>query len=150
MKRNLMFEGFLLGAGITALIMSLIFMPMVERNRDFGMDMSDLYMAALDDISTLTKVCGGVCESVSDIASEYGITVTLVERVVKTYLLNSIGTIESTSSIFNSSFEPKVDVIKFDSDFVEYLKEQAGYQKTINIDETSLRGMSSTYSSNGN
>ena len=88
--------------------------------------------------------------SISDIASEYGITVSLVERVAKTYLLNSIGTIESTSSIFNSSFEPKVDVIKFDSDFVEYLKEQAGYQKTINIDETRLRDMSSTYSSNGN
>lgn len=67
--------------------------------------------------------------SISDIASEYGITVSLVERVAKSYLLNSIGTIESTSSIFNSSFDPKVDVIKFDSDFVEYLKEQAGYQK---------------------
>lgn len=59
-----MLEGFLLGAGITALIMCLIFMPMVERNRDFGMDMSDLYVAALDDISTLTKICGGVCESI--------------------------------------------------------------------------------------
>ena len=88
--------------------------------------------------------------SISDIASEYGITVSLVERVAKTYLLNSIGTIESTSAIFNSSFDPKVDVIKFDSDFVEYLKEQAGYQKTIIIDETRLRGMSSTYSSTDN
>lgn len=60
-----MFEGVLLGAGVTALIMCLIFMPMVERNKDFGMDMSDLYVAALDDISTLTKVCGGVCEGVT-------------------------------------------------------------------------------------
>ncbi|HFG1973052.1 TPA: hypothetical protein ACGF6U_002622 [Vibrio cholerae] len=67
--------------------------------------------------------------SISEIASEYGIAVSLVERVAKTYLLNSIDTIESTSSIFNASFDPKVEVIKFDSDFVEYLKEQAGYQK---------------------
>lgn len=67
--------------------------------------------------------------SISDIASEYGITVSLVERIAKTYLLSSIGTIESSSSIFNSSLDPKVDVIKFDSDFVEYLREQAGYQK---------------------
>ncbi len=88
--------------------------------------------------------------SISDIANEYGITVSLVERVAKTYLLNSIGTIEMTSSLFNSSFDPKVEVIKFDSDFVEYLEEQAGYQKTIIIDENRLRGMSSTYLSNDN
>lgn len=67
--------------------------------------------------------------SISDIASEYGITVSLVERVAKTYLLNSIGTIEMTSSLFNSSFDPKVDVIRFDSDFVGYLKEQEDIKK---------------------
>ncbi len=85
--------------------------------------------------STLTN-------SISDIASEYGITVSLVERVAKTYLLDSIGRIESTSSIINSSFDSKVDVIKFDSDFVEYLKEQAGYtENTVVIDENRLKGI---------
>lgn len=94
--------------------------------------------------STLTN-------SIFDIASEYGITVSLVERVAKTYLLDSIGSIESASSIFNSSFDSKVDVIEFDSDFVVYLKEQAGYSKnTVVIDENRLRGMSSTYLSNDN
>ncbi len=88
--------------------------------------------------------------TLSSVASEYGITTSLVERVARTYLLGSIDNMELTSELFNSSFDPEIDVIKFDSDFVEYLKEQAGYQKTINIDDNRLRGMSSTYSSNNN
>lgn len=88
--------------------------------------------------------------TLSSVASKYGITTSLVERIAKTYLLGSISRMETTSGLFNSSFDPKVDVIKFDSGFVKYLKEQAGYQNTINIDETRLSGMSSTYSSNDN
>ncbi|MCG9576032.1 hypothetical protein L1D14_07245 [Vibrio tubiashii] len=84
--------------------------------------------------------------SISDVASEYGITTQIVERVAKEYLLNAIGTIEA-SALFSSPTDPKVDVIKFDSDFVEYLKEQAGYTKnTIVIDENLL----DVYSSNAN
>lgn len=61
--RNKTFEGFLLGCGITALIMMLFAMPIINRNRDFAFDMADLYSVALDDISRLQKVCGVPCEN---------------------------------------------------------------------------------------
>lgn len=86
--------------------------------------------------------------SLSSVASKYGITTSLVERIAKTYLLDSIGRMESTSKLFNSTFDPQVDVIKFDSNFVGFLVEKAGYTKEIvTIDKGRVMD---TYSSNNN
>lgn len=65
MNRTLMIKGFLFGCCFTALLVSFVVIPMVERSKDFGVDMANLYGAALDDISTLTEVCGAKCENVT-------------------------------------------------------------------------------------
>ncbi|MCG9575421.1 hypothetical protein L1D14_04140 [Vibrio tubiashii] len=84
--------------------------------------------------------------SISDVASEYGITDELVERVAKKYLLSAMGTIE-VAALFNSPADPQVIATKVDSGFVEFLKEQAGYtKKKAVIDEN----MSDIYSSSSN
>ncbi|MEZ8241036.1 MULTISPECIES: hypothetical protein [Vibrio] len=86
--------------------------------------------------------------TLSSVASKYGITTSLVERIAKTYLLGSIGRMETTSELFNSSFDPQVDVIKLDSNFVGFLVGKAGYtQEIVVIDKGRLMD---TYSSNNN
>lgn len=86
--------------------------------------------------------------TLSSVASKYGITTSLVERIAKTYLLGSIGRMETTSELFNSSFDPQVDVIKLDSNFVGFLEGRAGYtQEIVVIDKGRLMD---TYSSNNN
>ncbi|MEZ8198490.1 hypothetical protein [Vibrio splendidus] len=86
--------------------------------------------------------------TLSSVASKYGITISLVERIAKTYLLGSIDRMETTSELFNSSFDPQVDVIKLDSNFVGFLVGKAGYtQEIVVIDKGRLMD---TYSSNNN
>lgn len=86
--------------------------------------------------------------TLSSVASKYGITISLVERIAKTYLVGSIGRMETTSELFNSSFDPQVDVIKLDSNFVGFLVGKAGYaQEIVVIDKGRLMD---TYSSNNN
>lgn len=64
MKRstNGMGLGLVVGALLMGVVMLSIFLPMVERNRSFALDMSDMYSVALKDIDKLKKVCGERCE----------------------------------------------------------------------------------------
>lgn len=64
MKRNSMVEGFLLGCGITALVLVFFGRPVLERNQNLATDMTMLYIAAINDIQDLQEVCGPSCESV--------------------------------------------------------------------------------------
>lgn len=74
---------------------------------------------------------------ISKVASMNGISRSLVERIGKTYLLNSIGSIEIASAII----EDKTDAFEFDSKFIAYLVEQAGYTKSVSAIDNNLRDL---------